>query len=420
MKFLCGFIVMLLSFSAVAAFNDCNCPQVTCEPCQIQIFLGKEAKSCGVGATIQCEKIVCENVDNYFQCVAGEKPMSYPPQNRTMPLTEPKLSNIDRNDLPSLPAINFDKIGASQDWEVEESAPLMGQDPQMTPVFARKIIESSVEKSVNPEDYLHLRRPASVGAPKNLLKVVKVSGDVRVSGKERIKKNQSILLGHFIKAKSASRLELLFGASSFEVQLKKDSELIFDQQDQYLVFNLMKGQLSFHGEESLDSPMMVFDLGSWRMGKRSGRLQWSRDRQGQTLQNISQLSWIRRDDLMEKPIAVEAGRSFQIDAQNVVASFKEIQEKAPVAEDYKLQVSPGKTQPRGLASESPSFCQAPQAQYEQCAWKCFGNGKKACDTNKKNVRCVRFTCAAGGEWKLPTFYPGSACESQDVRIGLCQ
>ena len=419
MKFLFGSILMLLSFSASAAFNDCNCPQVTCEPCQVQIFLGKEAKSCGIGATIQCEKVVCENVDNYFQCVAGAQPLSYPPQNRMTPITEPQISNIDRLQKSTLPEINFDHIGASQDWELEESAPSIGEDPQM-PIFARKIIDGLVEATVNPEDFKHLRGPASMPPPQDRLQVVQVRGDARTSAKSKLKKNEFIKMGQFIQVKSPTTFQLVYGQSPFKLNLKKDSELLFSQEDQHLLIHLMKGSVSFENEDRTQESLFVFPFGTWRMGKRSGSLQWEKGSAIQTVKNISGPAWIRRNELMEKPLRVDEGQSFEIESQNLISRFLELPEKTPKMENYTLSVPAGKVQQRGLASEGSAFCQAPEAQYEQCAWKCFGNNKKSCDTQQKNVRCVRFTCSASGEWKLPTFSPGSACEPTQVRIGTCQ
>ena len=85
-----------------------------------------------------------------------------------------------------------------------------------------------------------------------------------------------------------------------------------------------------------------------------------------------------------------------------------------------------KTAKRGVASMefSDGLCQAPQGQFNQCAWSCEGNGKKskACQAEKSGIRCVRRVCNAAGQWGVPTAFASSykdLCPAQGVRVGEC-
>ncbi|MCB0356438.1 MAG: FecR domain-containing protein, partial [Bdellovibrionales bacterium] len=74
------------------------------------------------------------------------------------------------------------------------------------------------------------------------------------------------------------------------------------------------------------------------------------------------------------------------------------------------------------AANSKYICSQPQAQLNQCSWKCENNpkGEKRCRTDLPHVNCVRKLCNANGVWadesRLPaTFF--DKCDPQKVKVG---
>lgn len=425
MRFFIVLMCILSTHTVQAIFDDCQCPVVTCEPCQVQIVLGREAKSCGVGRTIQCEKSVCENVDNYFQCVAGEPAVFVPAKNQTSHITEPQYSNIERVSPNKKNEINFDKINATQDWE-DESAPMQAASAlaSQSYIFAPRTEESTH----NSLDLDHLRSIASVPVASGELKVLHLAGKMVSSQKQRVSKNQVLKWGQFISAEQDSGMTVEWADGThkgvFDLKLKKKTQLHFQKEDGFVVLTLMQGRLEFVSQKMQVVRPLLFDLGEWRFGKREGVVVWQRNEKSQVVTNAKESLWLRKNDLMARATEITPGNTFDIDPQGFITHFKFDQpsEMTPSVERYQLSVPVKSLSRRGLASQANSVgCQSPAAEYEQCAWKCFGTkNSKTCDTSQKQTRCVRFTCDASGEWKLPTFSAGSLCDATETRVGYCQ
>lgn len=70
------------------------------------------------------------------------------------------------------------------------------------------------------------------------------------------------------------------------------------------------------------------------------------------------------------------------------------------------------------------ICNAPQADFNQCAWKCENNpkGEARCRTDLPSVSCVRRVCNANGQWsdsaRLPASFSNS-CEPEKTVVGSC-
>lgn len=186
----------------------------------------------------------------------------------------------------------------------------------------------------------------------------------------------------------------------------------------------MKGEFSLTLQNYGATKPFIFDFGQWRLGKRDGKILWKKDSRSQMVSNQSGSAWLRKDELMAKATELATGHQFELDSQQLITHFNLESSKPAPVNPFKLNAEPGaKIKVRGLASsgESADLCQAPAGQFEQCAWKCFGSkNKKSCDTSNLNTKCVRFTCSASGEWKLPTFSAGSLCDNSEVRVGSCQ
>ena len=62
-----------------------------------------------------------------------------------------------------------------------------------------------------------------------------------------------------------------------------------------------------------------------------------------------------------------------------------------------------------LSARNSSICQAPSADFKECAWFCERNPKneKKCRTDLKDVSCIRKMCGANGLWISPTRMPSS-------------
>ncbi len=70
------------------------------------------------------------------------------------------------------------------------------------------------------------------------------------------------------------------------------------------------------------------------------------------------------------------------------------------------------------------ICEAPFAKFNQCAWFCLNNPKKAktCKTDLTQVQCVRRRCNANGVWSEETRVPASQkfyCDDPKVSLRAC-
>jgi len=237
----------------------------------------------------------------------------------------------------------------------------------------------------------------------------------------RFRKKQPVGRETLVHAKEKSQVWISLKGSRVKVTIEKNTEVAFEVQDELMVAGVGCGQATFDVQKN--KSLFIVDLGKWRVGKLDGVLTVKRDKDVSYASNKSGKALVRKDQLLAKSKDFPTNMTLKVDA--ALDTFIYIEDKHRQPADFTLKEE---SKGRGIASVegAEAFCASPAGQFEQCAWKCFGAKKsdKSCATHKtvkgSTAQCVRFTCAADGLWKLPTFVTGGECQIGDVRVGSCQ
>lgn len=394
-------IPFVLLFSSAAFAESCECPTVQCEPCQRPLRLGFEELSCGMVSKISCSKIVCENVDNFFQCLAGEAPVYIPASDPLTKITEP------RDPAEKIPQpINFDTLSAKVKVDV------IGNEVMMEP---------KDEPKVNPKDKKNFQRNlASVDSETitvHKFEVQTVSGTVLVN-QTKFKKSMGIKTPFELSSQEKSDVVIQGAQNQLRLKMTGKTKLRIRSEEDVLWVDLEQGDAFFQIQKS--QMVLAMDLGAWRFGKKVGSFGISRSKGVFTIMNDESSGFLRRNELIAKAQIIEPKKVVQVDLQEGILALRDSQSENKSRPEYQLS-SPLISRAEARTPASDTLCAAPEAAFETCAWKCFGAGPK--DTKcglKKNSQCVRFTCSADGLWKLPTMATSTECSSSIIRVGTCQ
>lgn len=386
----------LFLFSSSLFAESCQCPVVQCDPCQRPLRLGTEELSCGLMGKMECDKIVCENVDNFFQCLAGEPALYIPPQNPMTRITEP-VDPAEKRPQP----IDFQKLSQSVQVEVVNDQVLM--EP-VEKVKSEKQISrqlASVEKKPEPFRF----------------EIEKKSGSLQVNQKS-FKKSVQAVSSFELTSKDKSEVLIRGKWGRVSLKLSPQSAVKIRGDEDVLWVDLHKGDMIFAIQEA--KVLTAVDLGEWRFGKRTGSFGLSRSRDLVTLLNEEQDGFLRRNELIAIAQKIVPQKMLQFSVLDGVVAVRDKVVVRPAPRVYKM-TSPLMSVAEARSPSSENLCLGPEAHFESCAWKCFGAGvkDKKCGV-QKNSQCVRFTCAADGQWKLPTMAVSSECSVDVVRVGDCQ
>ncbi len=385
--------------STLVRAEDCTCPVLQCEPCQKKLVLGTHIKECRQSPAVVCQKVVCENVDNFFQCIAGAPPLYIPPQDPSLRYTEPRYTP------PAAKEIDFTKLAvkpAGDDAKkIEDISPAVESEKSTEKVEQRALASVSESQPVAPE--------------KMSVQIKNLKGALQVNGKP-LKTSSLITLPLEIRATQASQLSLFFGKDHVKIKLTSQTrfKLLFDEG--VVMIQKLVGEAQFEVAQSRD--LFVVDIGSWRWGKKSGEFKIKTSPLGVVIENTLAEAYLRRETVISPAELIPSGRVLQFTDGVDLYSSTEITN--PEKQTYTLVgAAINAKQKRQPAADS--FCQAPAAQFEQCAWKCFGSqpNDKGCSSKKSPVQCVRFTCSADGQWKLPTLVSEGECSGSQIHVGLC-
>lgn len=392
------FSFYLPAFSSFVA-ADCQCPVVQCEPCQRPLQLGREELNCDAGGKTECIKIVCENVDNFFQCLAGETPLYTPPQNPMTRITEPQ-DPADKRPQP----IDFQKLtGPTTPLEESKFIDIDNEDIPRVQVKdigmpQRQLASEPVAESLGQIAVYHLERKL---------------GRIYLNG-QRIRKS-SVWKGRgIIKSDDAGDVAIFGVGGRYQLHMSPQTQIEVFAANDVLWVNLKKGQAQFKIEKT--QVVHAIEFGMWRFVKREGSYHLAIKNGNWVIENQVGKAFLRRNELIAKAEEIQPYKTLTFDPAYRLVSMESI--STEVNRTLKMLSAPEVK--RSLAQEG-SFCLQPQAEFEQCAWKCFGASGKAkkCDP-AVGAQCVRFTCSADGLWKMPTLVTSSECSTKEVRIGTCQ
>lgn len=438
------FVVPFLTPALAKEKADCSCPKITCGPCQKKISTGKIVKFCDWGDINVCRKEICENVNFYFGC-----------------LSETNKKKAEK-----------DALNSNGDLELVY---------EETPKETKRTVASKMPLSAKRNEKIQLENPGRIEVenesrilmPEEYSEVV-IGTNVKANNKLQmfhrgktmtLAKNQKLYIGDEISNSSGKiqKMSLAFANGKVNVELLDKSKIVVHdphsivgrfQPFMHLVhgginysvemisgsFDLLAGQIltrSNQGEHSV-----VYEMGLEGLQVKVESIKGSvdvikaQDLSGQTikLQSGNFVSWISETpghlfNVDEKQAL--AGEGFITPVFEMGAARKKNlgllpPAPAPLFADW-TKTKDKTNKDRGLASkggDSEWLCQAPKAQFQQCAWSCEGNGKgaKSCEAEKSNVHCVRRVCNAAGQWGVPTAFASSykdLCPATGVRIGEC-
>lgn len=396
--------IIIFLGTTIARAEDCACPVVQCEPCQRKLILGTQIKECSKPPAVVCQKIVCENVDNFFQCIAGAPPLYIPPVDPATRYTEPRFTPGPDAE----PKVNFTKLA-----EVFEKAPdaeSAGESVEVVkargPASAQaKPIEGIVEAAEKPW----------------MLMLSRKGGEVW-HGKKQLRKNSSFRSAVELVAKKKSQVSIRYSRDVMRMEMSKGAKLKFTVQDGVLLAQDISGDVQFTIENSQE--LFVVDIGDWRFGKKSGAFKVSHTGNVTTVDNNQGEGHLRRETLISQSDKIKEGETLKFQAGSDLYSSVPSQNESNKTNYVLQEAEPGEDSALESTERVPAaeaFCGAPVGQYEQCAWKCFGAGEnaKSCASPAAASKCVRFTCSADGQWKLPTIVSDGECSVSKIHVGIC-
>ncbi len=396
-----NFVFLLLLFSTSAFAESCLCPQVQCEPCQRLILLGVEDVKCGATGKGSCNKYICENVDNFFQCLAGESPVHASPKDFMSRLTEPQ----DPAEKPPQ-AIDFKKLS--------ETAEINLQNEEVAPAVKKLVLPKVKEEPVRTLASM-LPKPQPI-----TFQVTSVYGKVEINLKN-LKKPVPVQSSFSVKARDKSEISIAGAKSQFTVKMTAGSEWSARTDDDVLWLDLKKGDIVV----SLGKTELVHavDAGLWRLAKREGVFGVSVQQNIYSILNDEGPGYLRRNELISTAQFIEPKRLIQLSTDEGILAVKDTQQAPTAKNRFEMPIN-RQSNIRGVAStekSSQELCALPAGIFESCAWKCFGVGAKDKKCGQaKNSQCIRFTCSADGLWKLPTTATPTECAADTVRVGVCQ
>lgn len=400
-------MLLLLSFSFfMSVAQECSCPVIQCDPCQKPVVLGTQKVMCSPEKSIVCKNVVCENVDNYFQCVAGAYPQHVPVEDALKRITDPDLL-----DAPVvIPPETFKAEFKHYDHMIEtqtidkEPSPQVRQRDLASLKSEKRSVQIESQEILKPQwPQFILRGSLAISADGAAVKKLKI-----------FKTDKDTVLLKFPKAQS---FWMDYAGASAFWKVSAGTEIVFSKEDSHLAIHPKKGDVTVDSIDAKD--MLVIDAGLWRLGKSTGSVKIAVTAEGLSLRNKKGQAFLRKDQLIAKSESVDEGMELVISQDfGIVHS-----DKTPEEPLRKLQLQDlGASKRRVLASAAIDIdgCSNPRGDIQQCAWKCFGAKKKSkgCE-NTETTQCVRFMCSLGGEWKLPTRVSGKECKADAIVVDSC-
>lgn len=400
-------MLLLLSFSFfMSVAQECSCPVIQCDPCQKPVVLGAQKVMCSPEKSIVCKNVVCENVDNYFQCVAGAYPQHVPVEDVLQRITAPDLLEAP----VIIPPETFKAEFKHYDHMIETQTIDKEPSPQMR---QRDLASLKKEKSAVVKEPLEILKPK---LPQFILRgSLAISVDGGVSKKLKIFKTDKDSV--FLKFSKAQTFWMDYAGASAFWKVSAGTEIEFSKEESHMAVHPKKGDVLVESIDAKD--MLVIDAGLWRLGKSMGSVKLAVTQEGISLKNKKGQALLRKDQLIAKSEPIDEGMELVISQDfGIVHSDKSHEE--PLRKLHLKESSASGRRVLASAAIDIDGCSNPKGDLQQCAWKCFGAKKKSkgCE-NTETTQCVRFMCSLGGEWKLPTRVSGKECKSEAIVVDSC-
>lgn len=393
LQFLLAIVVTLSGYSAFAEADlTCECPKATCNlECEYEDSVSFYSEKCAGGTRVKsCAKPKCVAIPNQpLQCTAPKKSES------------DKVADVKpeaTRDVASVPVQQI-KVGTVE--EVSGQAwSLSGKS--RSPLQKDAVVYQSDRIETGPKSKVTLQfldDNSIVVTENSVLELAQFSFN------EDITKRNTLL--NLMKGKVRSDVKQKYiGKEQSFYQVKTPSAVagvrgtdfvvsVDDSQD-----DLITKVETVHGEVELSSQLdtQTRTIGKEQTGEYILRGGGKYSRNGAALNTAD---WRGKSIMME--VAV-------LDKKRIAKINEEMPWTAVVA--------------RNEPKESGPVCVSPQADFNQCAWKCENNpkGEATCRTDLPSVNCMRRVCNANGKWTDTYRVPASfsnACDPVKTVVGPC-
>lgn len=371
---------------------SCVCPKATCNlECEYEESVSFYSEKCAGGAKVKsCAKPKCIAIPNQpLQCTAPKKTDAGAAQ-------ASNLTDSAKRDVASVAAV---KVGTVDDvmgkaWSVngKKKLPLekgvevfqsdrieTGPASKVTLVFSDDNTVVVTENSVLELSQFNFNE--DITKRNTLLNLMK--GKVRSSVKQKYTgKEQS-----FYQVKTSAAVAGVRG-TDFVVSIDDSKDDLITRVE------TVHGEVEFQSQIDTQSRIISKEQTAEFVLRGGGKY----SREGASL---STADW-RGKAIMSEVAVLDKNRIARIDEEMAFAPR--------VAKAEKVASGP--------------ICNAPQADFNQCAWKCENNpkGEARCRTDLPHVNCVRRVCNANGQWsdsaRLPASFSNS-CDPEKTVVGSC-
>lgn len=246
--------------------------------------------------------------------------------------------------------------------------------------------------------------------------------------KKQLQMGQILPLQSSYSSTESGYLTLKNGKEKWILRFGKNSHFFLSLTEGQLGATWKSGGLSIQAIADNKIPF-DFYFAQWKLRKTQGLLKVSGSKDEAWVSNDKGHVWIKKTESTEPAQEMPEAIKFKLQSDESIFAFEN--EKLTSEKKIKPWMNFNSSSMRSRAPASlkkskkdPSMlCQAPQGQFQQCAWQCNGRSNKKedrCETGYADTHCVRFMCTAGGQWKWPTLVPGGECPAAGTRVDQCQ
>ena len=377
------FLSLFLILTPLIARADaaCDCPDLSCSPCEVQVGLSFYTKTCpGSSRLASCKKPSCEpKKDAPPNCPsAAQAPAS-------SPVTDDKETTPDSGAPEQKRVIAVVVQALGQTWAERESEKIPLQPK----------VELFETDTLQTEDSSKLR-------------IAFVDENGRPDKNELfVAPNSKIQISKYRPGNSPSRrawMDLFYGKVRSAVNNRYESE----------------GKNTFR----IKTPVAVAGVRGTEF--MVTHYEGARTTKIETFSGLVRMSALQGSDFRDigaKHRGAYVG-SVTPGQKGVFTSVEGLNEKQALKLRQETEFLPDDENALLAKAAKNQICARPSGAFNQCSWVCMGNPQNAttCRTDLPGVHCLRKRCNANGEWAEETRVPASRsqhCDS-DTRVAPCE
>jgi|GEM_PF-6671535 len=465
--FILFFLLTLFGSSTALAGEKCECPKVSCQPCQRKVTLSKKLKFCSWGEISVCKTQVCENNSNYFQCISDyqkklvQKSKKGQEKKKDSQKKSTTKSNASKNDP------NKQSSEEPSDKPVENLVLMYNQvkkrkKAKRAPSSVRSLITKEVDRPIDfsppgliPMEDENRNSMGEQFSDNKIAKLKSAAPGIEMIHRNTIfspKTNEKIYENDEIINNGTNRAKVSIQYSEGVVSIFLEPKTKFT----FLNSNGLLGRFRpflhlKHGKVFIDNPAkgQRLDILAGQMitqFEQSQGMVWyylnDRKLKAKVELYSGSAKVFRSANLAETGVKLKEGQTIswftdqpeKVSEDPNTLTFKNagiltpifpirksLLLRLPFERNQKVDNQPQdkvqtvefapwtRNQSRSIASfseEQGSLCQSPSGALNSCMWTCEGNtaGRGECQAGAPKTFCVRRTCDANGHWALPTSF----------------